>query len=168
MDKSKRILIAIDDSEASTRAVRYVATITGGQRGFHLYLLHILAPVPSDIQDIAWVDDPRLLQKAKADARAAQARWIEKAEETAQPLFTQALSILNAAGFSDQDLETHCEPSFEVQELVPQILKEARTHECGTVVVGRETFPNFQELFHYHVGDHLVAKSQGLALWVVE
>ena len=167
MDKRKRLLIAIDASESSMRAVRYVATITSGQRGFHCALLHILPPVPADIQDIAWIDDPRLMKKAQGAARAARTRWIEKAEHAAQPLLAQAVSILRTAGFSEQEVETHCEPSFDVDELVPQILKQARTHAYGTVVVGRETFPNFQELFHYHVGDHLIAKCQDLALWVV-
>ena len=39
MDVSKRILIAVDDSEASMRAVAYVATIIGGQTNFSIYLI---------------------------------------------------------------------------------------------------------------------------------
>jgi hypothetical protein len=44
MPHSKRILLAVDKSPASRRAVDYVAEMLGGGAGFHVGLLHLEAP----------------------------------------------------------------------------------------------------------------------------
>ena len=46
---NKHILIAVDNTEASHRAVHYVAAMLGGRRGFHVRLLHVLPPFPPEL-----------------------------------------------------------------------------------------------------------------------
>lgn len=168
MDTRKNILIAIDNSEASMRAVGYVAAIIGGQRGFRIELFHVLPPLPSELLELAWPDTPELAEKAKAEFRAARTRWLAKAEQAAQPMFARAKALLAEVGVADEAVHTQVFHSFEVREVVDDILEAARTHHCGTVVVGRETFSGFEKMFHQHVGDQLVPQGQGLALWIVE
>jgi K+-sensing histidine kinase KdpD len=51
---------------------------------------------------------------------------------------------------------------------VTNILEGARANQCGTVVVGRQSFSWLQELFQHHIGEELIRRGQGLAIWVVE
>jgi hypothetical protein len=44
VQNSKRILVAVDGSEASFRTVAYVADMVGGGSGFHVGLLHLELP----------------------------------------------------------------------------------------------------------------------------
>lgn len=168
MDTRKNILIALDDSDASMRAVAYVAAIFGAQSGLRIELFHVLPPLPSEVLEISWPDAPELAQRAKAEFRAARTQWIAKAEQAAQPMFTRAKALLSEAGVPDDAIRTQVFASFDVREVVTDILEAARTRQCGTVVVGRETFSDFEKMFHQHVGDQLVPQGQGLAFWIVE
>src|ERR671939_359230 len=51
MHNAKNILIAVDASEASYRAVTYVGEIIGGRRDFRVCLLHVLPPLPQECLD---------------------------------------------------------------------------------------------------------------------
>jgi K+-sensing histidine kinase KdpD len=51
---------------------------------------------------------------------------------------------------------------------VRDILESAQKLHCGTIVVGRDTFPSYKEMFKKHIGEELVQKGQGFAIWVVE
>lgn len=44
---AKRILIAVDDSQASHRAVAYVGQMLSGATGIQVCLLHVPAPMPA-------------------------------------------------------------------------------------------------------------------------
>lgn len=168
MDMRKNILIATDNSDASMRAIAYVAAIIGEQSGFRVELFHVLPPLPSEVLEIAWPDAPELAERAKAEFRAARTQWIAKAEQAAQPMFVRAKALLSEVGVPDEAIRTQVFASFDVQEVVADILEAARTRQCGTVVVGRETFSDFEKMFHRHVGDQLVPQGQGLTFWIVE
>src|SRR5438552_4396598 len=44
MPHNKRILLAVDESDASRRAVDYVADMIDGRAGFHIGLVHLESP----------------------------------------------------------------------------------------------------------------------------
>ena len=167
MDTRKNILIAVDRSDASLRAVAYVAAMIG-QSGFRIELFHVLPPLPPEILEMAWPDAPELVEKAKAEFRAARTRWIAKAEQAAQPLFDRAKARLSEGGVPEEAIRTRAFVSSDVREVAADILEAARANHCGTVVVGRETFSGFEKMFHPHVGDQLVPQGQGLTFWIVE
>ncbi len=45
---NKNILIAVDDSDNSRRAVSYVAQLLGGTEGFRVAILHVIPEVEED------------------------------------------------------------------------------------------------------------------------
>src|SRR5438093_9703499 len=59
MSNAKHILIAVDDSEASYRAVTYVGSIIGGCEGFRVCLLHALSPLPRELLEFGGSEDPQ-------------------------------------------------------------------------------------------------------------
>ena len=65
-------------------------------------------------------------------------------------------------------METQLATPLNGEAVVTNILEAARANQCGTVVVGRDSFSWLQELFQHHVGEELVRRGQGFAIWVVE
>lgn len=51
-------LIAIDDSDASRRAVKYVSKFVGRRKGFRICLVHVLRPLPPALLEHGGSEDP--------------------------------------------------------------------------------------------------------------
>jgi nucleotide-binding universal stress UspA family protein len=168
MSMPRNILIAVDDSEASDRAVAYVGDIIGGREGYHVWLLHILPPLPPSLLEVGGSENPDVEQREEMSIHAQQAAWLAQAEDTAWPTLERARSRLRQANIPAQAIETQYVVSINGQAMVTDILDAAKTNQCGTVVVGREAFHGLQALFAHHVGDDLIAKGRGVAVWIVE
>ncbi|HEY1266037.1 MAG TPA: universal stress protein, partial [Candidatus Binatia bacterium] len=59
MNRNKRILVVVDDSKASMRAVEYVADIIKGKRDFTICLLRVLGPLPLELTEFGGAEDPQ-------------------------------------------------------------------------------------------------------------
>ena len=167
METRPEILLAVDDSEASYRAIRYVGTLVGGATGVRLRLFHALPPMPPELLEVGGSENPETEATEEAEAHAAQRRWLAEAEGTAAPIFARAKEILRAAQVSDSAIATACAPADGADNVASTILAAADTHGCDTIVVGRAAFSRFHALFHRHVGDALLNHGQGRTIWVV-
>lgn len=164
----KNMLIAIDKQDPSLRAVEYVGEMVGDRKGFSLYLFHVLPPFPPELLEFGGAEDPKKEEALTQQLCEDQARWVADAIEAAQPLFLRAKETLQ---WSHVPMEMVCnEVSLSVHrpDVVRDILESAKKFHCGTIVVGRDTFPSFQEMYKKHMGEELVQKGQGFAIWVVE
>ncbi len=165
---NKKILVALDDSEASMRAVRYVANVIGGKKGFTVRLFHILGPLPPELREFGGSEIPKTEQKLEKELQERRERWIERSERETLPVLEKATSILKKAGLPTNAVETQFRISTNREDLASNILDASRLNQCGTVVVGRDSYSWLREMFQRHVADELVHKGQGLTLWVVE
>jgi nucleotide-binding universal stress UspA family protein len=168
MNNAKRILIAIDDSDASYRAVTYVGSIIGGREDFRVCLLHALPPLPRELLEFGGASDPQQEEQAEACIHTEQARWLEAVGQAAEPVFTRAKGILHEAHVPADAVDTQIVDTVNTQDTVLDILEAARAQQWGTVVVGRESFHGLKALVTSHVGDTLIRQAQGLTVWVVE
>jgi nucleotide-binding universal stress UspA family protein len=168
MVRDKTFLLGIDDSEATLRTVAYVAEIIGSQKGFHVVLLHVLPPIPPELLEFGGSEDPQTEQRLDAELKKDQAQWIEQAKQAAKPLVEKVKGIFLRVGVSADMIITVFAESIHRPDFVRELLETAHKQNCGTIVVGRESYPSFKEMFHHHVGEELVRKGQGFAIWVVE
>jgi len=171
MEKDVRwthILIAIDNLEPSLRAVEYVGQMVGDRKGFSLYLFHVLPPFPPELLEFGGAEDPNKEEALTHRLREDQARWIADAEEAAQPIFLQAKETLRWSHVPMELVFGEVSPSVHRPDVVRDILEAAKKFQCGTIVVGRDNFPAFQEMYKRHIGEELVQKGKGFAIWVVE
>jgi nucleotide-binding universal stress UspA family protein len=168
VETSPEILIAVDDSEASYRALHYVGTIVGRGTVLRLRLFHALPPMPPELLEGGGSENPELEAKEEADVHAAQRRWLAEAEAAAEPLFARCKEILRSAQISDSVIATACAPSDGAENVASTILAASQSHGCNTIVVGRTAFSRFHALFHRHVGDELISRGQDRTIWVVE
>ena len=168
MPNAKNMLIAVDDSEASYRAVTYVGSIVGGREDCHVCLLHALPPLPRELLEFGGSSNPEHEAQEEARIKAEQARWIEAVTQATEPIFTRAKRILQEAHVSTHAVETQIVDTVNTQDLIQDILDTAQKGNFGTVVVGRESLHGFKALFTSHVGDALIRQAHGLTVWVVE
>ena len=168
MSNAKHILIAVNDSEASYRAVTYVGSLIGGCEGFRVCLLHAMPPLPRELLEFGGSEDPRQEERDEACLKTEQARWIEAVAQAAEPVFTRAKHILHEARVPEDAVETQVVDTVNTQDTVLDILETAHARHCGTVVVGRQAHHGLKALLTSHVSDALISQGEGLAIWVVE
>src|SRR5215471_9931038 len=168
MPNAKNMLIAVDASEASYRAVTYVGSIIGGREDCRVCLLHALPPLPRELLEFGGSSDPKQEEQEETRLKAEQTHWAEAATQAAEPIFTRAQRILQEAHVPVHAVETQLVDTVNTQDLVQDILETAQRGNFGTVVVGRESFHGFKALFTSHVGDALIRQAYGLTVWVVE
>jgi nucleotide-binding universal stress UspA family protein len=167
MESTNKILVAIEDSEASMKAVAYVAEMVRGREAFHICLFHALPPMPPRLLEFGGTEDPQKEQTLRTELKSAQTEWIEKAKNAVQPSITRARAILQNHNVSQSQISTHFSHTIHKLDIVREILNAAKQSHCGTVVVGRHRFPWVKDLFHHHTGEGLVEQGQELSVWVV-
>jgi nucleotide-binding universal stress UspA family protein len=148
MNASQYILRAVDDSEVTARAVTYVASIIEGQPGVRLCLLHVFAPLPPKLLEFGGAENPAEEERREAVQTDARTQWIARAKASAEDIFAKAQSILCTAGVLAHAVETQLATPLHGEAVVTNILEAARANQCGTVVVGRDSFSWLQELFN--------------------
>ena len=167
MGSTNKILLAIEDSEASVKAVAYVAEMVRGREAIHICLFHALPPIPPRLLEYGGTEDPQKEQALGTELKSAQTEWIEKAKDAVQPSITRAQAILQDHGVSQSHISTHFSHTVHKLDIVREILNAAKQSDCGTVVVGRHRLPWVQDFFHHHTGEGLIEQAQELTVWVV-
>jgi nucleotide-binding universal stress UspA family protein len=147
---NKNILIAVDTSENSLRAVAYVGRMLGGVPGFHVTLLHVI-PDPeedyfaSETERNAWLDGYR----SKTDAA-----------------LQEYCSMLKSAGFPADavDLQT---PRRYCPSMAECILSERDKRAYSTIVVGRQGLSRKEEFLFGSISNKIVNHARECTVWVV-
>ena len=167
MVRDKTLLVGVDGSDSSIRSVSYVAEMIGAREDFHVVLFHILPPIPPDLLEFGGAEDPVIEQKLDETLKKEQAQWIEKAKQDAEPILDNAKTILYRIGVLPAMVSVVFSQSIHRPDIVGELIGTAHKQNCGTIVVGRESYSSFKEIFHHHVGEELAKKGQGFAVWVI-
>ena len=168
MDRHDKILIAVDGTDASLKAVDYVARMMGGRKDLHVRLFHALPPIPPQLLEYGGTEDPQKERELSAELHAAQADWTAQAKRSAQTSLEATLALLIDHGFLSENLSTEFFSSIHKPDVAREVLEAAEKWDCGTIVTGRHCLSWAQELFYRHVGEELVHRAKGYAVWVVE
>ena len=163
-----RLLIALDDSDASKRAVKYVAKFVGRRKGFRICLVHVLRPLPPELLEHGGSEDPSKEESLQLELEAEQSRWIATAKKEAQKDLDQSAAILRKAGISARALQSlFCEPG-EGPKTADVLLEMAKECRCRTVVVGRRSASWLHELFSQELSEELLRRGKGFCVWAIE
>ena len=106
MNANKNIFVAVDDSEASDRAVTYVAQMVDGRKEFHILLFHVPTSMPPQLLEFGGAEVPAQEERAAVELSNAQATWVEDVTRAAQPIFARAKTRLREAHIAEQDVKT--------------------------------------------------------------
>jgi nucleotide-binding universal stress UspA family protein len=163
-----KLMIVVDESPASKRAIEYVGKLVSRRRGFHVCLVHTLPSVPPELLEFGGAENPAEEKRLDKNLKISQQQWISKVGKKAQHALDQASAILRNAGLSARILETKQLDPRDKRNTVDEILQLARTCGCTTIVLGRQSLSWLQELIRGDVAEDLVRRGKGLTIWVVE
>lgn len=165
MKVSKKILVPVDDSDASREAIGYLGQMLRDNHDVRVQLLNVLEPMKPLFRAVSGSLDPAEKDKAFDPAEAVM---IEHAQEKSSPILERMEHALVDSGFDATSIEKSWFVMAREDYLDRVVLDIAEDGEFGTIVVGRSALPWYRDVIHRHLGDQLVHKAAGRAVWVVE
>jgi len=150
-EQDRHILVAVDGSEISERAVLYVADFLGDSPGFRVTLFHSVS-----VPDAGDFDDP--------EGREARAK--EK-ERKVSGFLGRYREILIQSGFPADKVSSAVETGTEGPVAESILKKQADTGSC-TIVIGRRKMSRKEEFLFGSVSSRLVRQAEGCSVWVIE
>ncbi|SLM47614.1 putative Universal stress protein [Nitrospira japonica] len=158
-----RILLAIDESESSHRAVKYVGSLLHRTPDVAITIFHVLKPMPRGLLEHGGSESPAVEAQMDQQLHKDQEDWIRKQRESQCHVLQSACQTLKDSGF---DIQRVTLKFGHEDDIARNILEEARGHE--TIVVGRHGMSRIKRLFGGGVTDQILRDAKGFAIWIVE
>ena len=160
-----RVLIAVDDSEHSARALRYVGTLLRDVHDAQVTLFHVLKPMPRELLEHGGSENPAEEVRLAEELRRDQAHWVTTESATESPILVTALELFGKTGFP---LDRVMLKFGYEDDIAHNILVEARSGSYGTIVISRHGSHGLKRMISGGVADQLLRDASGFTLWVVE
>ena len=148
---NRNILIAVDASENSRRAVQYVAGMLGGMKGFKATVLHVIREPEED-------EFPDQGEKEK---------WYHAHRQQVDRMLEEYRRMLIDAGFATEDVSTRSTLRY-CPSMAECILAEQDSLEYATLVVGRKGLSHKEEFLFGSISGKIVRTARNCTVWVVE
>ena len=158
------ILIAVDGSRNSLRAVEYAGRVFAPNAKARLMLFHVILSVSRTSLN---EEEIRVIDGRKAGrADLADLYWHLEDEEKMGRFFKEATNLLVQVGVQQEQVES----KFGVKdgEIAPAILEEVKRGQYETLVMGRRGQSRMREFFLGSISTELVREAQGCAVCIVE
>jgi nucleotide-binding universal stress UspA family protein len=163
-----KLLVVLDDSAASTRALKYLAEFVCPRAKFHIDLVHVLPPLPAELLEHGGAEFPAEEARLEARLREQQQNWIATAKQSAEKGLKEAQTTLQNAGIPKKFIRAlFCDPG-DGRDAAHSLLDVASESNCHTIIVGRESVSWFHELFSHRLAEELLRRGKGFSIWVVE
>lgn len=167
--QADKILVAMDDSEASRRILPAIATKARESESVRLLLCHLVPPLPPELLESRGAEKTKDEQRIERKQEIQQAEWTEKQTAEGQRLLAEAKKTLEALDVPGERIETEVtEPVRSHEKLADAIIEEARARDCGTIALGRHSFSIVKKVLYTHLGDELERRADGLEIWIIE
>lgn len=160
-----RILVAVDDSEHSERALSYVGTLLRDARDAYVTLFHVLKPMPRELLEHGGSEDPHVEVRLAEELRKDQEGWVRTESVIEYAILVRALEVVGKTGFP---LDRVTLKFGHEDNIARNILDEARNGGFGTIVVSRHGTTGIKRFFGGDVTDQLLRDASGFTLWIVE
>jgi nucleotide-binding universal stress UspA family protein len=150
---NSKLLCAVDGSEGSLKAVDHMGFMLGGNPEAHLTLFHVGASLanycPLDLSE-------EIGGKIEGDLMKSD-------QECMDDFMNRAYKVLDEAGIGPDQVEADDEEGH--LGVSRAIVKKARKGGFGTIVLGRRG--ENRSFFLGHVSDKVMARAEGMAVWIV-
>lgn len=170
----QKILLALDGSENSTKAVKYLGDMIHGCEGFHITIFHVVG-IPPELMEHGGAekggatqpDRERLLAE---ELQENQRKWREQVlEKVEKEIFAPAKRILGDRGFQGalSTIETKVAINSH-PDVALAIIEEIDDDGYATIVIGKRGRSKIKEFLLGGVTCKVIHHIQGCTVWVVE
>ena len=135
---SKKILLAVDGSEASMKAVQYVAELAASCGDFDIELFHVHLDLPA-ASDSGEFEFPYGFDHLWDLIHVERDRWRESTQKKVKKeIFDPARALFNKTGAGQNGTKIRSKVVFACRSsIAPAIIRESYNGKHGTVVLGR-------------------------------
>ena len=161
---ARTILIAVDDSDESARALQYVGTLFRDIRDVNVTLFHVLNPMPRELMEHGGSENPEMEDHLGEQLRKDQEDWLRAESAIEYPILVIAMERLGQTGFP---LDHVTLKLGHERDIADSIMDEARAGGYGTIVVARHGPAGTKRLFSSGIIDRLLRDLSGVAVWVL-
>lgn len=163
-----KFLMALDGSEESQKAVKYLAEMTAGNAEAEITLFHATG-VPPMLLEHGGGDTPAEEKKREQILDREEASWSdEERAEVENFIFGPALKVFaKTGGGKGPKVETKL-VQVPHHDIARTILEEARSGGYDTVVVGRHGRSRIRELAFGGISSKIIQNLRDRTVWVVE
>ena len=155
----KKILVAIDDTPVSMKAVEYAGQF-GGAADVQISLVHVLPNLPA----LLWDDGHILSETEKAEQRKVIDKWLAGRKMKMEPVFKKAVDLLTRMGVKADQIQV--KSISDSTDIAESLLEEARNGGYQTLIVGR--CDHRAKHILGSVSGKIVAQGRGMTVTVVE
>ncbi len=149
--KDRHILIAVDASDSSERAVLYVADFIGGSSGFRATIVNFIA----------------LPEEEFFPSEEEKAEWTEQRRVEANRFLEKYRQILLQSGFPEEKVSIKAEVK-DCPSIAECIMNEQRKLGACTIVVARRKLSRQQEFLLGSTSSKLLRMPKNCSVWVIE
>jgi len=165
---AENLMVIVDESPGTRRAVDYVTRMIGCQRGFHVYLLLLLPPLPAELLEFGGAEDPREEQNLQAELHREQQAWIAAVKDPAKPALSYAIDTLRDAGLFTYEIELACSDPMDDRDVTVAIADKARAARCSTIVFAQDSHAWFRKFAGHPLTERLLRHAGEITLWIVQ
>ncbi len=156
-----RLLIPVDGSAGSLKAVEYAAETFGRTPAVEFVLLHILPKLPPSM----WDDGHILTESEQKEREATIEEWKDQEGKPWETMINEAREKLLKGGVKAEALTVKYEPTYS--DVADDILDEAELERCTTIIIGRHGIGP-RKLLMGSVSKKVVDYAKGIAVTVVD
>lgn len=150
-NRERRILIAVDLSENSLKAVDYVGRLLSCHEEAEITLMHVIrAPSPDTMPD-----------------EAERLGVVRKAEEESLALMEDAGGRLTACGIPEHRIHIRIQTCDRLVSVAQLILEERQKGDFGTVVVGKRGVSKREEFLFGSTSSSVMREARDCAVWII-
>ncbi len=164
----REILLAIDGSDLSNRAIDHVGSIVGSCKGFGITLLHVLS-VPPALREHPGSEDPDEERRLEEELKEGKQQWMKESHtELEKSLFGPAKERLKAKGLTDEAATVRTKVAADAHsDIAAAIVDEAKRGDYAVVVLGRRGKSTLKDFLMGTVVHKVVHQVGDCAVWVV-
>ena len=157
-----KILVAVDGSETSTRAVEYVGEIVRGCEGIDITLYHVLEVSPLFVEHGGGEASWKQLQEEREEWEKGKREQIER------EIFAPAKQMLKEKGIREDVIEIQTKLAEDAHpDVALAIIQEVKEGGYGTVVLGKRGITMLKEFMFGSVASKVVHHIDECAIWIV-
>lgn len=158
----RKVLVAVENSDCSFRAVRYCTALFSGLTDVSFTLFHVLPYMPPEMWDPGHIPN----EQERAAQQAVIDKWFDHQNRRADPVFQKSGEILLEAGFDPTKVVT--KTVSDSTDVAGSILEEARNGGYFILVMGRCGSSGIKGFFLGSTTTRVINRGAGLAICLVE
>ncbi|MDA8388372.1 MAG: universal stress protein [Nitrospiraceae bacterium] len=156
-----KILIAIDGSECSMKAVNYAGDHFSGIDGIEITLLYVL-PMPA----VFWDEGHFLSDEEKRERGRFLEQWKDEQRLKIEPVFQKATEVLAGKGVKREQIVL--KTASDTVDAADRILDETRSGGFKTMLLGHCRHDTASHYIRGSVTHEILHRLQGTTLIIVE